>query len=153
MRRATELEAAVAGGYNHRGRQGYLYPVCSPEPACLPPGTVRVMRQCNPVIDDCAVFPESQLSLWLSRGYTQPMFSGGVTVLGYAYPNVDSDGDGLVDGLEHVIGSNPFAADSNGNGTIDGLEFPQAGVSFSDPCSGANTCLRRPQEVFADGFE
>lgn len=149
----TELEAAVAGGYNHRGRQGYLYPVCSPEPACIPPGTVRVMRQCNPAIDDCAVFPESQLSLWLSRGYTQPMFSGGVTVLGYAYPNLDSDGDGLVDGMEYVIGSNPFAADSNGNGTIDGLEFPQAGVSFSDPCSGANTCLRRLQDVFADGFE
>lgn len=149
----AELEAAVAGGYNHRGRQGYIYPVCSPEPACMPPGTVRVLRQCNQAIDDCAVFPESQLSLWQSRGYTQPIFSGGITVLGYAYPSIDSDGDGLIDGMEYVIGTNPFAADSNGDGIIDGLQFPQAGVSFSDPCSGANTCLRQPQEVFADGFE
>jgi hypothetical protein len=148
-----ELEAAVAGGYNHRGRQGYIFPVCSPEPACMPPGTVRVLRLCDPTIDDCAVFPESQLSLWQSRGYTQQMFSGGATVLGYAYPNIDSDGDGLIDGMEYVIGTNPFAADSNSDGIIDGLQFPQAGVSFSDPCSGANTCLRLPQDLFADGFE
>jgi hypothetical protein len=29
----------------------------------MPPGTLRMMRQCNPAIDDYAVFPESQLSL------------------------------------------------------------------------------------------
>lgn len=153
----AELEGAVAGGYKHRGRQGYIYSVCSPEPSCMPPGTVKVMRQCNQSIDDCAVFPESQLSLWLSRGYDQPMFAGKGTVLGYAYPNIDSDQDGLVNGMEYVIGTNPFAADSNGDTQNDGAEFPQAGVQATgptaDPCNGPNNCLRLPQNIFANGFE
>lgn len=148
-----EVENARAMGYNHRGRQGYIFPNCTPEPACIPAGSVRVLRRCNMANDDCAVFPEAQASLWLARGYAGAMFPGGNDVLGYAYPNIDSDGDGLIDGMEHVVGTNPFAADSNSDGITDGAQFPQTGISLSDPCGGASSCLRSSQTVFASGFE
>jgi hypothetical protein len=75
-------------------------------------------------------------------------------VLGYAYPSVDSDSDGLVDGMEYLIGTNPLSADSDGDGQGDAIEFPQVGVSTSDPCVGPTiTCLVGVDEIFADGFE
>jgi hypothetical protein len=71
-------------------------------------------------------------------------------VLGYAYPNVDSDGDGLIDGFEYLLGTDPNQVDSDRDGVHDGVEYPQAGVPKSDPCS-AGRC--RPHYLFDDGFE
>lgn len=71
-------------------------------------------------------------------------------VLGYAYPNVDSDGDGLIDGFEYLLGTDPNQVDSDRDGVHDGVEYPQAGVPLSDPCS-AGRC--RLDHLFDDGFE
>lgn len=45
-------------------------------------------------------------------GYTTAFPAGSNKRLGYAYPAVDSDGDGLVDGFEHVVGTNILLKDS-----------------------------------------
>lgn len=150
----ADLEQAVADGYRYRGRQGYIYPRCGSEPACIPTGAMRMYRQCNLADDDCAVFLENQLGAFQAAGYTSAYPAGSPTVIGYAYPNVDSDQDGLIDGMEFVAGINPNDSDSDDDGIADGIEFPQAGVSQSDPCQGPNvTCLRVVDVLFANGFE
>lgn len=70
----------------------------------------------------------------------------------YAYPNVDSDGDGLIDGFERIIRTRPDLADSDGDGVSDGVEFPLAGISVSDPCQGPNVQCNL-SALFANGFE
>jgi serine protease len=150
----AHLEQAVADGYAYRGRQGYIYPRCANEPACIPPGAQHIRRQCNLVEDDCAVFLEPELAAYQAAGYTAAYPAGSDPVMGYAYPNVDTDGDGLVDGLEIVAGINPNDADSDDDGLPDGQEYPAAGVSQSDPCQGPNvTCLRVVDVLFANSFE
>ncbi|PIV33644.1 MAG: hypothetical protein COS34_06610, partial [Lysobacterales bacterium CG02_land_8_20_14_3_00_62_12] len=70
----------------------------------------------------------------------------------YAYPNIDSDDDGLIDGFERIIGTRPDIADSDGDGASDGSEFPLAGLRVADPCQGPNNqCPNAP--MFANGFE
>lgn len=70
--------------------------------------------------------------------------------LGYAYPNVDSDGDGLIDGFEYLLGTDPYHTDSDRDGFLDGEEYPQAGIPKSDPCSSSRC---KPGYLFEDGFE
>jgi len=53
--------------------------------------------------------------------------------LGYVFPNVDSDSDGVIDGMELVLGTNPNIADTDGDGVTDGSEYPLAGIPQSDP--------------------
>jgi hypothetical protein len=111
-----------------------------------------ISRQCNSAQDDCAVFLEPERAVFEAAGYTAAYPAGSMTVIGYAYPNVDTDGDALVDGFERVIGTNPTTMDSDGDGAIDSVEYPLAGVPISDPCAGPNvTCT--VNGLFADGFE
>lgn len=45
-------------------------------------------------------------------------------LLGYTFANIDSDGDGLIDGQERILGTNPFDSDTDTDGYEDGFEFP-----------------------------
>jgi hypothetical protein len=145
----ADVQSAVSDGFGLRGIQGYIYPRCAPEPSCTPPGTERLYRQCSVSEDDCALFLESQRTAFQSVGYTSIYPSGSDPVLGYAYPSVDTDGDGLVNGMELVIGTNVSDADADDDGMLDGAEFPQAAVSFNDPCVGPNvTCTRIASAIF-----
>ncbi|MCF6301585.1 MAG: hypothetical protein L3J52_10800, partial [Proteobacteria bacterium] len=63
----------------------------------------------------------------------------------YVYLNQDSDGDGLIDGQEFVLGTDISLADTDGDSTPDGVEYPAAGVPISDP--------RISDVIFANGFE
>jgi len=74
-----------------------------------------------------------------AAGYTAACPAGSSTLLGYAYPaGVDTDSDGLPDGFEYVVGTDPTRADSDGDGSThkDGDEFPMTGVPVGDPCFG-----------------
>jgi subtilisin family serine protease len=134
----ADIQTAHNAGYNLRNIQGYIYATCTPEPGCMPPGTQKMYRECKTADNDCATFLESEKSTFEANGYTSAYPSGSSKVLGYAYPAGDTDGDGLPNAFEYVVGTNPNAADSDGDGTHDAYEFPMTGVPVSDPCWGGS---------------
>jgi len=145
----ADIEAAHAQGYDLRTIQGYIYAPCVLlEPACIPPGAQKLYRKCKTSVDDCAIFLEFERATFEAAGYTAAYPSGSSMHLGYAYPPTDSDGDGLVDGMEYVIGSNPYSPP----GALDATYYPLAGVPTGDPCSGAAApgCV---DKIFANGFQ
>ncbi len=78
--------------------------------------------------------------------------------IGYVYTNidVDGDGDGLVDGFEALIGTDPASYDTDCDGMSDGDEILFYDMSDSDPAShGYSDPLDGPcfANLFADGFE
>jgi serine protease len=133
----TGVTAFKAVGYDLDGIEGYIFPTCTPEPACIPSGAVRLYRRYHPQRDDYAIFPESELAQMVSQGYTST--GGANEVIGYVYPNIDSDGDGLIDGFELLVGTNPLVADSDCDGISDGQEILH--YPYTDPlgpgCAGA----------------
>lgn len=149
----ADVQQAHTDGFSLRTIQGYIYTTCSPEPTCIPIGAQKLYRECNAAADDCATFLESERASFEASGYTSAYPSTSNKVLGYAYPNVDTDGDGLVDGMEYVIGTRPDLADSNGDGTSDSLYFPQAGVPSGDPCLGSGAVNCPANYIFKDGFQ
>ncbi len=148
----ADVNTAKADGFSFRGLQGYVYDRCTPEPSCIPLSAEKLYRKCNTAEDDCAIFLESERVLRESEGYTAAYPVGSNMHIGYAYPNVDTDGDGLVNGFERIIGTRHDIADSDGDGVSDGVEFPLAGIRVSDPCQGPNIqCANAP--LFANSFE
>jgi subtilisin family serine protease len=118
-------------GYQLDGIEGYIFQRCSPEPSCIPAGAVRLYRLYNATRDDFAIFPESELAERQADGYGS---SNGLNDwIGYVYPNVDSDGDKMIDGFERLIGTESNRADSDCDGLSDGAEV--LGFPSSDPLS------------------
>lgn len=150
---SAEVQTAVSvHGYSYLGRQGYIYPYCID---CAIPDGVEILHQkCKPSASDCAVFLESERSGFESDGYTALFPSSSGSQLGFAYPVLDSDSDGLPDGAERVLGTSHLLADSDGDSLSDSSEYPFAGVPVSDPCSGTTpACPRAMNKIFRNGFE
>jgi hypothetical protein len=123
------IEGFTNVGYRLDGIEGYIFKRCSPEPSCIPEGAVRLWRQYNFDRDDHAIFPESELAQWQAAGYGSVV--GENDILGYVYPNVDSDGDNLIDGFEGLLGTNSQRADNDCDGVSDGAEV--LGYPYGDP--------------------
>ena len=94
---AAGISAYQSVGYKLDGIEGYIF-----AKTASVPGTVKLLRRYNPARDDHAIFPENQLAAMQAEGYTE---LSGSDWLGYVYPNVDSDGDGLIDGFETILGT------------------------------------------------
>jgi serine protease len=122
---AAGISAYQAVGYKLDGIEGYIY--AKTESVA---GTMKLLRRYNPVRDDIAIFPESQLGNMETEGYTQ---LSGSDWLGYVYPNIDTDGDGLINGFENLLGTNAFGPDSDLDGRPDNVEYPLADPPVSDP--------------------
>ena len=137
---ASEIEQAVAQGYVLRNIQGYIAD-CEVREANNPCKQMQQLyRACKPSINDCAHFLQSNKVAYEAAGYTQPWLAGGSKIIGYAYGSTDTDGDGLPDGFERVVGTNPNAQYSDGDANIDSQEFPMLYLPYSDPCSLPSTC-------------
>jgi hypothetical protein len=74
-------------------------------------------------------------------------------ILGYVYPNIDSDGDSLIDGFEGILGTAPSVFDTDCDGLGDGQEMLVFDRSAANPSDhGYGDPLQGPC-IFADGFE
>jgi hypothetical protein len=152
------MESAVAAGYGFKGLQGYVFQRC-PGDTCIPTGAQLLFLKCRSrgVGRDCAVFLQNQQAAYEAAGFTAAVRPGADTVLGYAYPNVNSDGDQLIDGFERVIGTNPLAADSDSDGQADHVEFPMVSIARGEPCglpsAQAGVTCRPMIQIFASSFE
>jgi subtilisin family serine protease len=138
-------------GYDLDGIEGYVYRSCEPEPECIPEGAVRLYRLYNATLDDYVIFPRSELETWQAAGYGSQ--SGLADWIGYVYPNVDGDGDDLIDGFELLLGTDPANADTDCDGVSDGAEVHTYDMADPDPAlHGYGDPLDGPC-VFSDGFE
>lgn len=122
-----------AQGFNDEGIEGYVF---APT-AAQPPGTLALYRGWLAATESFVLITADELSL--------PAYSGAqfLTHLGWVYPAVkysplgttfiDSDGDGLPDAFENLIGLDSGNADTDGDGRADGAELPFAAPGVSDP--------------------
>ena len=110
---SSEVNTALAFGYRYRGLQGYVFT----QPQF---GTEGLHLRCNTLIDDCAVFLESEAADFANQGYQSSLTVGNLSgLLGYAFGTNNSDSDLLPDALERVIGTSINHADSDFDGLND----------------------------------
>jgi serine protease len=139
------VEAGKSIGYAIDGIEGYLFPRATTGSVCTVPGTTRLLRLYNSQIDDYALLPESQEQAHRNAGYASQ--SGLNDWLGCVYPNVDSDGDTVVNGFEDLAGTNPLASDTDCDNLSDGEELlVYDSNGYGDPrqgsCVGLNRLIR-----------
>ena len=138
-------------GYELDGIEGYIYPLCEPDPECIPEGAERLYRLYHPLRDDYAIFPHRELDAILAEGYEHQ--DGLADWIGYAYPNDDGDGDELIDGFELLIGTDPANADTDCDGVSDGDEVHDYDLPDPDPANHGYGDPLVGSCLFLDGFE
>lgn len=142
------IDTGYTIGHDLDGLLGYIYQWCSPDSACQPAGTVKVNRMWRPSDNTWALVPENEVSFMSQQGFTfHPNYRA---VLGYTYPNVDNDGDFLINGYESLLGTNPSVADTDCDGATDGDEI----LLYELQTHSYGDALRGPCGfLFYDGFE
>lgn len=132
--------APATTAYDFDAVEGYLWRAWLPgatQPLPQPPGTRKLLRYYNPATASWALLLDDEASLPAFAGYAPADETRyGRNLLGYVYPNTDADADGLIDGFERIIGTNPERNDSDCDGLDDGVEFPLARLAVSDPLDG-----------------
>ena len=128
--------------YVWEGIEGYLLPSCPTGQTCYENSGDADAAQClmlrySSADDSYALLMESELNKAKFNTYTGTVdhLTGmsDAECLGYVYPNVDSDNDLIIDGMELVLGTNPNDADSDNDGYTDGEEYPPTSPIVSDP--------------------
>lgn len=129
--------------YVKEGIEGYLLPNCPEGPNGCYENTGNanapqcLMLRYSDVDNSYALLMESELNKAKFSTYTGAadhlIFMDDAECLGYAYPNVDSDNDLVLDGMEIILGTDPFDSDSDNDGLLDGEEYPPTSPIVSDP--------------------
>lgn len=117
--------------YEYEGIEGYILATCPPEFGTCdnftdPSVPQALYRKYSYKDETYALVLASQISNPVFSSYTHEV--NGVNILGYVFPNVDTDSDGLIDGIERMIGTNRFSGDSDGDGVSDLSEYPMQTV-------------------------
>ncbi len=115
--------------FHSDGIEGYLLATCPAQ-----------FGSCNNLADPStpqAVYlrysaSHKSFALLLDSQLSEPQFSTYLPLtnpassapLGYAFKNIDTDGDGVIDGAERVLGTNRLIADTDCDGQNDGVEYP-----------------------------
>ena len=125
------------------GIEGYVLNGCPTGYSCTgsdPSAPQALYRRYSATEESNALLLQTQLTSHPLYG-ADPL-AAGAGLIGYVFPNIDSDGDGLPDGFERMIGTNRFSADSDCDGLADGVELPVASLQppFMDPLLGGS-CL------------
>ena len=95
----------------------------------------------------------SQRALVMSGDRAKPAYADYVNApaeaLGYVFPYIDTDSDGLIDGFERILGTHPWAIDSDCDTLSDATEYPVAEVQGPnlDPAVGLAGCADRSVQV------
>lgn len=113
---ATTRNDPTLSDYYFDGIEGYIYP----QQYSGATGVVPLWRGYNSSVDNHGLFINDSVP----EGYDEE-----VTLLGYVYPNQDTDNDHLIDGFERLIGSNPLRADTDFDDVKDGVEFPPDSIA------------------------
>ncbi|WP_395375907.1 S8 family peptidase [Marinicella sp. W31] len=138
--------------YDYEGIDGYMLPNCPEGVPCYE--TTR-----NPTDLQCLKLrysvQDNSFALMMASEVNKPMFQSyglnyknkynqmepintlqgmaNAECLGYVFPNHDSDSDGIIDGMELVLGTDPMDGDTDNDTILDGLEYPLSGMPQSDP--------------------
>lgn len=120
--------------YQVDGIEGYIFDRCPPGFTCDdfndPASPQSLHRRYSPVDDCFALILGEQLNQPPFETYTDTVGDSGI---GYVFKNVDSDGDGMIDDMEVMLGADPQRADTDGDAMNDGIEAPLTGPFIADP--------------------
>jgi hypothetical protein len=130
--------------YHRDGREGYILASCPSQfgtctnyaDATAPQG---LYLRYSATTKNYALVLASHLS---DSTFATFIDANGGNPLGYAFPNIDSDQDGIIDGFERLIGTSPNRIDSDCNGLSDTAQFPmtKAQPAGADPMSPTSSC-------------
>ncbi len=145
--------------YIYEGIDGYILPECPTGMSCYNDLVRSHPVSNNPDWAQCLKVrysdQDKSFALMMASEINKPMFSTyGTTYrnqqnqmvpittlagmenaecLGYVFPNVDYDSDGIINGMEMVLGTDPNDPDTDNDGQNDGIEYPLAGIPQGDP--------------------
>jgi len=129
--------------YRFDGIEGYVISACpSQYGSCAnfsdPTAPQALHRRYSALENSYALLTGSQIGLAQFSSYLPVL---GQDVIGYVYPNVDTDGDKLIDGYERLIGTNRLLADSDCDLIQDGVEYLVLGPArLASPQYGQQGC-------------
>lgn len=131
----------------YEGIEGYIMPSCPVAGGCYEhtsnpssPQCIKLRRSYDvvngKVAQKYALIMESEVNDYPEYTDISNLNTFGLDdseCLGYVFPNVDSDNDLVIDGMELVLGTDPNDSDSDDDGIMDGVEYPPAASYVSDP--------------------
>jgi hypothetical protein len=116
--------------FHYEGVEGYIFRECPSGFTCNnlsdPSEPQALYRRYSTLHQMGALLLESDLLNPAYSSYSTDVYSAGNGFLGYVFPNVDTDADGLPDGFERLLGMNRLIQDSDGDGCADFIEYPLA---------------------------
>jgi hypothetical protein len=135
---STTVQNFVVTGANLLNAAFSVLPVGSPAPITIIVKSVDLSgNSANLTLNVNATSPAQYVLIGTNPAGTSDSTPGIANTIHVLDPNVDEDGDGLINGVEMLIGTDPLNPDTDGDGFSDGVEV----LAGSDPLDPASTPL------------